>query len=52
MQTNYLIIIELGLVLGAVLAFGFWELYKLRRSRETDKKKDPLDHNEKENDRS
>lgn len=37
METSYLIIIELIVVLGAIFGFGFWELYKLRRSREADR---------------
>lgn len=36
MSTNVLFYIELGLVHGAVLAFAFWELYKLRRDKRRD----------------
>ncbi len=31
-----LILIELALVLGLVLGFGFWELYSLRRDKKRD----------------
>lgn len=34
MDTGSLIIIELAVVLGAVVAFGVWELRKLRRLKE------------------
>lgn len=45
MDTGYLIIIELILVLGAVLGFAFWELYKLRQSKEDDQKNPPPNDN-------
>jgi hypothetical protein len=41
MQTGTLVIIEIILVLGAVLAFGVWELRNLRKARkarETDER--------------
>jgi hypothetical protein len=33
MNTGTLIIIELAVILGGVLALGFWELRKLKRLR-------------------
>jgi hypothetical protein len=32
-SADRLAIVELALVFGAVLAFGFWELWSLRRDR-------------------
>jgi hypothetical protein len=37
-------LIELVLVFGAVLAFGFWELYRLRRDKR--RSPDPRDKSE------
>jgi len=45
METNALIIIELIVVLGAVLAFGFWELHKLRRAKESRREAAEKDEN-------
>lgn len=33
MDSKYYGLIEMGLVFGLVLAWGFWELYALRRDR-------------------
>jgi hypothetical protein len=36
MDSSYLILVELVLVLGAVLGWGVWELRSLRRERRRD----------------
>lgn len=36
MDSSYLILAELVLVLGAVLGWGLWELHSLRRDRRRD----------------
>jgi len=41
MSGNLLLLLEIGLVLGGVLAFGFWELWKLRRDRRPKPSRDP-----------
>lgn len=33
MSGSALVLIELALIFGAVLAFGFWELWKLRQDK-------------------
>lgn len=36
MDGDTLILIEGGLIFGGVLAFGFWQLYSLRREKRRD----------------
>lgn len=40
MEAGTIKALELVLVFGGVLAFCFWELYKLRRERKRDKERD------------
>jgi hypothetical protein len=40
MGGEHLILIELILVFGLVLGFGFWQLWSLRRERQRDRKAD------------
>ena len=39
MSSSLLITLEMAGVLGVVLAFGFWELWSLRRDKARDKAK-------------
>lgn len=40
MSSSLLITLEMAGVLGVVLAFGFWELWSLRRDKVRDKARD------------
>ena len=40
MSSSLIITLEMAGVLGVVLAFGFWELWTLRRDRERDRRAD------------
>jgi hypothetical protein len=33
MSGNTMVALELGLIFGAVIGWGFWELYKLKKGR-------------------
>ena len=33
MSSSTIVTLEMGIVAAAVLGFGFWELYKLRREK-------------------